>query len=43
MLQLGIDVSEKTLDSCLLHEGAKGSVRTRELQNDINAVNTAIA
>ena len=43
MFQLGIDVSKKTLDLCLLREGVKGSVKTRKLQNDINAVNAVIA
>ncbi len=43
MFQLGIDVSKKTLDLCLLREGVKGRVKTRKLQNDINAVSAAIA
>ena len=42
MFQLGIDVSKKTLDLCLLHEGVKGRVKTRKLQNDINAVSAVI-
>lgn len=32
MLHLGIDVSKKTLDLCLLHEGVKGGVKTRKPQ-----------
>ncbi len=43
MFQLGIDVSKKTLDLCLLREGVKGRVKTRKLQNDINAVSAVIA
>ena len=42
MFQLGIDVSKKTLDLCLLREGVKGRVKTRKLQNDINAVSVVI-
>nr|WP_256371738.1 hypothetical protein [Erwinia tracheiphila] len=37
MFQLGIDVSKKTLDLCLLREGVKGKVKTRKLKNDFNA------
>lgn len=37
MFQLGIDVSKKTLDLCLLREGVKGKVKTRKLKNDSNA------
>ena len=43
MFQLCIDVSKKTLDLCLLCEGVKGRVKTRKLQNDINAVSSVIA
>lgn len=34
---------KKTLDLCLLREGVKGRVKTRKLQNDINAVSEVIA
>lgn len=40
MFQLGIDVSKKTLDLCLLREGVKGRVKTRRLKNDVNAAST---
>lgn len=43
MFQLGIDVSKKTLDLCLLREGVKGRVKTRRLKNDLNAVGTIIS
>ena len=36
MFQLGIDVSKKTLDLCLLREGVKGSVKTRKLNRPGN-------
>lgn len=42
MFQLGIDVSKKTLDLCLLREGVKGRVKTRKLKNDLNAASTVI-
>lgn len=42
MFQLGIDVSKKTLDLCLLREGVKGRVKTRRLKNDVNAASTVI-
>lgn len=32
MFQLGIDVSKKTLDLCLLREGVKGKVKTRKFK-----------
>jgi transposase len=42
MFQLGIDVSKKTLDLCLLREGVKGRVKTRKLNNDLNAASAVI-
>lgn len=42
MFQLGIDVSKKTLDLCLLREDVKGRVKTRKLKNDLNAASTVI-
>lgn len=42
MFQLGIDVSKKTLDLCLLREGVKGRVKTRKLKNDLNAASAVI-
>lgn len=42
MFQLGIDVSKKTLDLCLLREGVKGRVKTRKLKNDFNAASAVI-
>ncbi|EBA7283954.1 IS110 family transposase, partial [Salmonella enterica] len=43
MFQLGIDVSKKTLDLCLLREGVKGRVKNRKLKNDFNAVGTVVS
>lgn len=43
MYQLGIDVSKKTLDLCLLREGVKGKVKTRKLKNGFNVVGTVIS
>nr|ULG16473.1 IS110 family transposase [Serratia proteamaculans] len=37
MFQLGIDVSKKPLDLCLLREGVRDRVKTRRLKNDVNA------
>jgi len=42
MVQLGIDVSKKTLDLCLLREGVKGRIKTRRLKNDFNAASAVI-
>ncbi|WMU75440.1 transposase (plasmid) [Enterobacter bugandensis] len=42
MFQLGIDVSKKMLDLCLLREGVKGRVKTRRIKNDVNAASTVI-
>ena len=42
MFQLGIDVSKKTLDLCLLREGVKGRIKTRRLKNDFNAASAVI-
>ncbi|EAP2381073.1 IS110 family transposase [Salmonella enterica] len=42
MFQLGIDVSKKTLDLCLLREGVKGRVKTRKLKNDLGATSAVI-
>jgi transposase len=42
MFQLGIDVSKKTLDLCLLREGVKGKVKSRKLKNDFNAASVVI-
>lgn len=43
MLQLGIDVSKKTLDLCLLREGIKGKIKTRKLKNDLKASSAVIS
>ncbi|HGV9183581.1 TPA: transposase [Salmonella enterica subsp. enterica serovar Newport] len=43
MFQLGIDVSKKTLDLCLLREGIKGRVKTRKLKNDFSAASSVIS
>lgn len=43
MFQLGIDVSKKTLDLCLLCEGIKGKVKTRKFKNDSNAAIAVIS
>ena len=42
VFQLGIDVSKKTLDLCLLREGVKGRVKTRKLKNDLSATSAVI-
>lgn len=42
MFQPGIDVSKKTLDLCLLRDGAKGKIKTRKLKNDLNAASGVI-
>lgn len=42
MFQLGIDVSKKTLDLCLLREGVKGWVKTRKFKNDLSAASAVI-
>ncbi|MCI4184658.1 hypothetical protein MRO89_01535 [Dickeya dianthicola] len=42
MYQLGIDVSKKTLDLCLLREGVKGRAKACKLKNDFSASRTVI-
>lgn len=42
MFQLDIYISKKTLDLCLLREGAKGKVKSRKLKNDFNAASVTI-
>lgn len=42
MFQPGIDVSKKTLDLCLLRDGAKDKIKTRKLKNDLNAASGVI-
>lgn len=43
MFQLGIGISKKTLDLCLLREGIKGRVKTRKLKNDFNAASAVLS
>lgn len=38
MYQLGIDVSKKTLDICLMLEGVRGRLKTKKVKNDFKAV-----
>ncbi|EFH7886072.1 IS110 family transposase [Escherichia coli] len=40
MYQLGIDVSKKTLDICLMLEGIRGRLKTKRIKNDFRAVHT---
>lgn len=40
MYQLGIDVSKKTLDICLMLEGIRGRLKTKRIKNDFKAVHT---
>lgn len=40
MYQLGIDVSKKTLDICLMLEGIRGQLKTKRIKNDFRAVHT---
>lgn len=40
MYQLGIDVSKKTLDMCLMLEGIRGRLKTKRIKNDFRAVHT---
>lgn len=42
MFQLGIDVSKKTLDLCLLREGVKGKIKTKKLKNQPSCAITVI-
>ena len=38
MFPVGIDVSKDTLDLCMLYDGMKGRVKTRNIRNDRSAV-----
>ncbi|EGD0985812.1 IS110 family transposase [Salmonella enterica subsp. enterica serovar Bareilly] len=38
MYQLGIDLSKKTLDICLMREGVRGRLKTKKVKNDFKAV-----
>jgi len=38
MFPVGIDVSKDTLDLCMLYDGIKGRVKTRNIKNDRSAV-----
>ncbi len=35
MFPVGIDVSKNTLDLCMLYDGIKGRIKTRNIQNDL--------
>lgn len=37
MFPVGIDVSKDTLDLCMLYDGIKGRVKTRNIKNDRSA------
>lgn len=43
MYQLGIDVSKKTLDICLMREGVRGRLKTKKVKNDFKAVHIITA
>ena len=43
MYQLGIDVSKKTLDICLMREGIRGRLKTKRIKNDFKAVHIITA
>ncbi len=34
MFPVGIDVSKNTLDLCMLYDGIKGRIKTRNIQNN---------
>lgn len=38
MFPLGIDVSKNTLDLCMLYDGIKGRIKTRNIQNNRHSV-----
>lgn len=38
MFPVGIDVSKSTLDLCILYDGIKGRIKTRNIRNDRSAV-----
>ncbi|KJL93375.1 hypothetical protein SS39_23845, partial [Enterobacter chengduensis] len=38
MFPVGIDVSKKTLDLCMLYDGIKGRIKTRNIQNNRHSV-----
>jgi len=38
MFPVGIDVSKQTLDLCMLYDGMKGRIKTRNIRNDRSAV-----
>ncbi len=38
MFPFGIDVSKNTLDLCMLYDGIKGRIKTRNIQNNRHSV-----
>ncbi|SXG94525.1 transposase, IS110 family [Klebsiella pneumoniae] len=38
MFPVGIDVSKNTLDLCMLYDGIKGRIKTRNIQNNRHSV-----
>lgn len=38
MFPVGIDVSKNTLDLCILYDGIKGRIKTRNIQNNRHSV-----
>ncbi len=42
MFPAGIDVSKSTLDLCMLYDGIKGRIKTRNIRNDRSAVDNII-
>ncbi|EBN2254996.1 IS110 family transposase, partial [Salmonella enterica] len=38
MFPVGIDVSKKNLDLCMLYDGIKGRIKTRNIQNNRHSV-----
>ena len=42
MFPVVIDVSKSTLDLCMLYDGIKGRIKTRNIRNDRSAVDNII-
>ncbi len=42
MFPVGIDVSKNTLDLCMLYDGIKGRIKTRNIQNNRHSVENMI-
>ncbi len=42
MFPVGIDVSKNTLDLCMLYDGIKGRIKTRNIQNNRHSVENGV-